>query len=205
MLPFLLSFETKQPRLVAISMNCVQKMIMNGAVAESSLATIISVMRDDAEFGQDIQLKILQTLLPLLTSYPSITGLLLGEVLLICLRLYSAKLPVVSNTAAATLEQLVICCFDKVVTELQGADAGTETSESFTNIASAQATLKPFAKDAFLLFQDICLLTNGDAPEWLKIGAIPRPFGLELVGAVLAAHHQTFARACDLLLSALYY
>lgn len=191
--PLLLSFESKNARLVAISLNCLQKMILAKAVADASLPLVVKVLRDasDGDAGQDIHLKVLQTLQPLLSNYPSITDALLAEVLLLCFRLYTAKLPVVSNTAAATVEQLVIHCFDKVAGELERGDAPS-AAEPFSNVAAALASLEPFAKDAFLLFQDICLLTNGDPAEWLKVGSIPRSFGLELVGAVLTNHHKTF-------------
>lgn len=68
--------------------------------------------------GHDIQLKILQALPSLLQHYPSeVRGELLSSVLQICSGLQNTKNPAVSNTAAATLQQLVIAVFDRVTVE----------------------------------------------------------------------------------------
>ena len=68
--------------------------------------------------GLDIQLKILQALPSLLQNYADdLRGELLGSALLICSILQSSKTGVVNNTAAATLQQLFVSVFDKVVTE----------------------------------------------------------------------------------------
>lgn len=68
--------------------------------------------------GHDIQLKILQALPSLLQNYPAETrGELLSTALQLCSGLHNAKNFAVSNTAAATLQQLVITVFDRVVSE----------------------------------------------------------------------------------------
>jgi hypothetical protein len=68
--------------------------------------------------GHDIQLKILQALPSLLQNYPAeIRGDSLSSVLQICSSLQNAKNFAVSNTAAATLQQLVIVVFDRVTSE----------------------------------------------------------------------------------------
>lgn len=68
--------------------------------------------------GLDIQLKILQALPSLLQNYAdSLTGELLGATLQVCCLLHGTKTAVVSNTAAATLQQLVVSVLDKVAAE----------------------------------------------------------------------------------------
>jgi hypothetical protein len=68
--------------------------------------------------GHDVQLRILQALPSLLQNYPvEVRGDLLSIALQICSALQTAKNPAVSNTAAATLQQLVISVFDRVVSE----------------------------------------------------------------------------------------
>lgn len=60
----------------------------------------------------------MQALPALLQHYPSeVRGELLSTVLQICSGLQNAKNPAVSNTAAATLQQLVIAIFDRVAAE----------------------------------------------------------------------------------------
>jgi hypothetical protein len=73
----------------------------------------------------DIQLKVLQTLLSLLTAFPDVSGDLLAEALLACFKLHESKAGVVSSTAAATLRQLVVLVFEKVGEEdRSGASEG---------------------------------------------------------------------------------
>jgi len=68
--------------------------------------------------GHDVQLKILQALPSLLQNYPAeVRSDLLSTILQICSGLQNAKNSAVSNTAAATLQQLVITVFDRVVSE----------------------------------------------------------------------------------------
>jgi hypothetical protein len=68
--------------------------------------------------GHDIQLKILQALPSLLQNYAAeIRGESLSAVLQVCSGLQNAKNFAVSNTAVATLQQLVIAVFDRVTSE----------------------------------------------------------------------------------------
>jgi len=72
----------------------------------------------DAAIGNDVQLKILQALPSLVQYYASeIRGDLLAIVLQICSALQNAKNFAVSNTAVATLQQLVISVYDRVAAE----------------------------------------------------------------------------------------
>jgi hypothetical protein len=68
--------------------------------------------------GHDIQLKILQALPSLLQNYSAeVRSESLSAVLQICSSLQNAKNFAVGNTAAATLQQLVIVVFDRVASE----------------------------------------------------------------------------------------
>lgn len=68
--------------------------------------------------GQDVQLKILQTLPALLQNYSEeLSGDLLASTLQICATLQASKNVAVANSAAATLQQLVISSFEKVAVE----------------------------------------------------------------------------------------
>lgn len=114
------------------------------------------------------------------------------QALLICFRLQDSKIVVVNNTAAATLRQLVIFVFDKVAKEdtlgLQQTDADQEVEIS----TGEKIKLHPCAKDAYYLFQDLCLLTNGDHPEYLRLNHLSKTFGLELIESVLTNHYALF-------------
>jgi len=62
----------------------------------------------------DIQLKVLQALPALLQNYgPTLSGGLLADAFQVCFLLYGSRTSVVSNTAAAALQQLVTATFEK--------------------------------------------------------------------------------------------
>ncbi|KAG0164957.1 hypothetical protein DFQ30_009163 [Apophysomyces sp. BC1015] len=178
--------------MVTIAIGCIQKLISFHAIPETSVRSILRTLTDISVHGVEIQLKILQTVLPLLTNYRSVHDDILAEALLICFRLQDSKIVVVNNTAAATLRQLVIFVFDKVAKEdslgLREADAKHEIELS----TGESIKLHPCAKDAYYLFQDLSLLTSNDPPEYLRLGHISKTFGLELIESVLTNHYALF-------------
>ena len=109
-----------------------------------------------------MQLKVLQILPSLVQNYSAeVRGDALAVVLQICSALQNAKNFAVSNTAAATLQQLVICVFDRVVTEdgkviplrLVLTHSYAERSLEIPTIAEAPADdgttpIRPAANDA---------------------------------------------------------
>ena len=66
--------------MVAISLGSLQRLIALKAVPHSAVSRIIGTMGDAMSQGVDIQLRILQTLVSLITNFPAIHGGLLGEV-----------------------------------------------------------------------------------------------------------------------------
>lgn len=79
---------------------------------------MLEAFREAAPAGLDVQLKILQALPSLLHNYADdVKGDLLAASLNICTVLQASKNGIVNNTAAATLQQLVVSVFDKVLTE----------------------------------------------------------------------------------------
>lgn len=65
-----------------------------------------------------MQLKVLQALPSLLQNYgTSLSGQLLAAAFEVCFLLYNSKTAVVSNTAAAVLQQLVTTTFEKASSE----------------------------------------------------------------------------------------
>ena len=71
-------------------------------------------------------MKVLQALPSLLQNFAEfITGELLVAAFQVCFLLHSIKTAVVSNTAAATLQQLVLSSFEKIAKE----DGGGRNSE----------------------------------------------------------------------------
>jgi hypothetical protein len=142
-----------------------------------------------------------------------------SQALLICFRLQDSKVVVVNNTAAATLRQLVIHVFDKVTKEddiiakdpehhgkllmvplMRSTSSRLITIFNTTGLQlkkiniSPEESIKlyPCAADAYYLFQDLCLLTNGEPTQFLRLNHLSRTFGLELIESVLTNHIKLF-------------
>ncbi|KAF9162591.1 hypothetical protein DFQ26_003405 [Actinomortierella ambigua] len=181
--PFLLACETKNVKLVTISIGCLRELISHRAMPEAAIPIVLKTLSDIMAHGVEIQLKILQTILPLLTNY-RVHGEYLAD---------DSRVVFVNNTAAATLRQLVIYIFDKVGEEdrelaQKGEPKALELGEDF----SPEDQLEPCAKDAYLLFQDLCLLTNSEQARFLKLASLSKTFGLELIESVLTNHFHLF-------------
>lgn len=137
-----------------------------------------------------MQLKILQALPSLLQNYSTdMKGELLITTLNICFILQSSKNVIVNNTSAATLQQLVVSVFDKVVSEDKAGDI-TPAGEAPTSDGTVQ--LGAAGLDAYRVFNDICLMTGGQRPEFLRLAGMPQTFGLELIESVLTNHAVIF-------------
>lgn len=57
---------------------------------------------------------------------------------------------------------------------------------------SGPIPLRPAAQDAYRVFYDLCLLTEGQRPQFLRFSILPQPFGLELIESVLTNHPDIF-------------
>ena len=78
--PVFMGCATKNPKVVAISLGSLQRLIALKAVPQSAVRLIINTMSDAMSQGVDIQLRILQTLVSLITNFPAIHDDLLGDV-----------------------------------------------------------------------------------------------------------------------------
>jgi hypothetical protein len=119
------------------------------------------------------------------------------QALLLCFRLQESKIAVVSSTAAATLRQLVMFVVDKMVIE----DA--EEHLSPTQLSEVQLpdgtnkALGPSARDAYSVFEDLCLLANAEKPHFLRLDFLHKTFALELIESVLTNYHGLFQKVLD--------
>eukprot|EP01132_Coremiostelium_polycephalum_P000509 gene509-641_t len=60
------------------------------------------------------------------------------------------------------------------------------------------ASLKPYARDAYLLLQDLCHITGGDNPAWLPpTTTISRAAGLELIEMIISVHTEIFYKVTE--------
>lgn len=152
---------------------------------------MLEALREATSAGLDVQLKILQALPPLLQNYSTdIKDDLLVTALNICFILQSSKNAIVNNTSAATLQQLIVSVFEKVVAEDRASDApfiGDAPAEKGT------VQLRAAALDAYRIFNDLCLLTQSQRPEYLRFSGLQQTFGLELIESALTNHAGIFA------------
>ncbi|KAI9326255.1 hypothetical protein BDR26DRAFT_145791 [Obelidium mucronatum] len=116
--------------------------------------------------------------------------------LMLCYRLQDTKSPVVNSIASATLGQIVLHAFEKVVSE----DEANAAASSTDGVVDESSTNKsPFAKDACMLFQDICYLASGDSGTFWRISSLPKGFCFELIESVLKEHPGLFKKHTALL------
>ena len=78
--PVFMGCATKNAKVIAIALGSLQRLITLRAISLSALPAVIQTINDCMTQGVDIQLKILQTLLSLITNFPAIHGRLLADV-----------------------------------------------------------------------------------------------------------------------------
>ena len=118
------------------------------------------------------------------------------QALLLCFKLQESRIAVVSSTAAATLRQLVMFVVDKVVDEDRRDDLQPEDLTETTLPNGTSKALGPSARDAFAVFEDLCLLANAEPPRFLKLDSLRKTFALELIESVLTNYHELFRKVC---------
>ena len=183
--------ETKHPKIVGLCTNGVHRLISNNAVLPASLPATIDCLGKLVEAGIE-ELKVLQCALALVTNSTIVYGELLPKPIIICFRLKSSKDPTTAAIAAATLRQLVHAVLERVEREDGAGAAAPPVARRHTH---APPNLRQAASDAYLLFQDLCLLTNGDVPHWLLgVTEMSQSFGLELVETALTGSPNLFFR-----------
>lgn len=82
---------------------------------------------------------------------------------------------------------------DKVVEEDRRMLLANEL-ESVTLPGGTTQTLGPAARDAFAIFEDLCLLGNGESPQFLQLEYLHKTFALELIESVLTNYHELFCK-----------
>uniref|UniRef100_F1KQN5 Monensin-resistant 2 n=1 Tax=Ascaris suum TaxID=6253 RepID=F1KQN5_ASCSU len=194
--PLTLGCASKNARLVQISLQAIQKMIQYRVIEPMSAPVIVNELWHLME-AECEELRILQTLTPLVSTEMLVCGQWLAKCLVMCFRLNFAKDPIVINTASATVRQMVNCVFERVIQE-DGMKSGELPIVHQTvkiNVRAAPPTLRPCAADGYMLFRDLCLLINAEPPCWLiGIQEMTRTLGLELLESVLAIYPSIFVK-----------
>uniref|UniRef100_A0A8C7CJN0 Protein MON2 homolog n=1 Tax=Oncorhynchus kisutch TaxID=8019 RepID=A0A8C7CJN0_ONCKI len=211
--PFLMGCGTKEPKITQLCLAAIQRLMSHEVVSEAAAGNIINMLWQLMENGLE-ELKLLQTVLVLLTTNTVVHDQVLSKAIVLCFRLHFTKDNITNNTAAATVRQVVTVVFERMVAEDERFKDIVDQPppvQGNTNRRSV-STLRPSAKDAYMLFQDLCQLVNADAPYWLVgMTEMTRTFGLELLESVLNdfprvfLQHQEFSfllkeRVCPLVI-----
>ncbi|KAF9880581.1 endosomal peripheral membrane protein [Colletotrichum karsti] len=190
--PFIIACGTKNAKFTGIAIVCLQRLIVARALPRGKLNQVLEALSEATSAGLDVQLKILQALPSLLQNYATdLKGGLLVTALNICFILQTSKNAIVNNTSAATLQQLVVSVFDKVVAEDKSGTSTPPAGEA--PIGDGTVELRAAALDAYRIFMDLCLMTENQRPEYLRFSGLPQTFGLELIESVLTNHASVFS------------
>ncbi|KAL9119171.1 MAG: hypothetical protein Q9187_004274 [Circinaria calcarea] len=178
--PFIIACGSRNPKYAGSAIICLQRLIASNGLAPETLREVLDVLRECSLLGLDVQLKILQALPSLLQNYSNrLTGELLASAFEVCFLLLGSKTTVVSSTAAATLQQLV-------VSVLARPPEGEPTREVPTE--DGTVPVRKAAFDGYHLLNDISLMTEGQRPQFLRPASISTDFGLELMESILSNH-----------------
>ncbi|XP_043404551.1 protein MON2 homolog isoform X10 [Chelonia mydas] len=192
--PFLMGCGTKEPKITQLCLAAIQRLMSHEVVSEAAAGNIINMLWQLMENSLE-ELKLLQTVLVLLTTNTVVHDEALSKAIVLCFRLHFTKDNITNNTAAATVRQVVTVVFERVVSEDERYKDVIEQPVPVPGNSNRRSvsTLKPCAKDAYMLFQDLCQLVNADAPYWLVgMTEMTRTFGLELLESVLNDFPQVF-------------
>ncbi|WVO17542.1 hypothetical protein L204_105237 [Cryptococcus depauperatus] len=211
--PVILGCKSKAVKVIAISIAALQRLVALGGVPTDKLPQVLSTLKGVSNQAVDIQLKILQTLLSILTFNKDIHEEILGNVLLLCFRLQDSRVSVVSSTAAATLRQAVMLIFDKLSASSVPSTPATISLDLPTE-PPQRLEVTPSAMDAYSVFSDLCILSasagshgpafnlwKGDTekPKLLKLKDLQRTFGLELIESILSGYESCVKKRPELL------
>uniref|UniRef100_A0A8D0H6D4 Protein MON2 homolog n=1 Tax=Sphenodon punctatus TaxID=8508 RepID=A0A8D0H6D4_SPHPU len=192
--PFLMGCGTKEPKITQLCLAAIQRLMSHEVVSEAAAGNIINMLWQLMENSLE-ELKLLQTVLVLLTTNTVVHDEALSKAIVLCFRLHFTKDNITNNTAAATVRQVVTVVFERVVAEDDRYKDVIEQPLAVQGNSNRRSvsTLRPCAKDAYMLFQDLCQLVNADAPYWLVgMTEMTRTFGLELLESVLNDFPQVF-------------
>ncbi|KAI1616050.1 hypothetical protein EDD36DRAFT_121843 [Exophiala viscosa] len=195
--PFVLACKSKNAKLAISGTSCLQRLTASKAIARARLRELLDALHDAVASGYEPQLKILQTLPSLLQLYGSdLHDDLLAKALETCAALQSSKAAIVSNTAAATFQQLASTVFDQAS---KGESTRLSSDSNSKSDERDNETPKVFSDDATRLFNDFCLLLDQQQAQFLKLESLPSALLLETLQMIFSNHASFVASQLDLL------
>ncbi|KAI4125187.1 MAG: hypothetical protein LQ338_004411 [Usnochroma carphineum] len=200
--PFIIACSTRNPKCAGSGINCLLRLVASKGLSSDSLKDVLDAFRECASLAAlDVQLKVLQALPLLLQNYAAeLSGRLWISALQVCFLLQGSKTAVVSNTAAASLQQFIAFTFERIAKPDDSASL-EEPSQSVPT-QDGSIPVSGAAADAYHLLDDICLLSEGKEPNILHGARLIPSSGLELVESILANHidivamHESLIYVC---------
>ncbi|XP_066865780.1 protein MON2 homolog isoform X3 [Kogia breviceps] len=152
--PFLMGCGTKEPKITQLCLAAIQRLMSHEVVSETAAGNIINMLWQLMENSLE-ELKLLQTVLVLLTTNTVVHDEALSKAIVLCFRLHFTKDNITNNTAAATVRQVVTVVFERMVAEDERHRDVVEQPVPVQGNSNRRSvsTLKPCAKDAYMLFQ----------------------------------------------------
>ena len=114
--PLILGCETNQPKIIQICLASVQKVIEAKILNVSSATSLVNTLWQLTDHNLE-ELKILQTIILLVTTTYVVKHSKLARTLTIALRLLASKDQTVMNSATLMIQQMVTKVFDRVLVE----------------------------------------------------------------------------------------
>lgn len=199
MTPFLLACSSRNAKYCASAIQCLNSMVTIGGLTPECMDDIIEALKESTHLGVEIQLKILQFLPVLVQKYgQTMVGDTVINLLEVCVILQAPnKIAVVVNTASATLQQLLVTLFERVpYCEGQGETMNKSHHQQQHTVVidgdKQKIAISDVAYDAYMIFIDLCNLTEHQRPEYLKMTQMSETFGLELLESILTNHSNLF-------------
>ncbi|KAF2094497.1 endosomal peripheral membrane protein-like protein [Rhizodiscina lignyota] len=189
--PFLLACSSKNAKFASSGAGCIQRLAISSSLPKERLKETIDALKECNSISLEVQLKILQTLPALSQNYSTaIRGELLFGLLQTCSALQAAKHIAVSSSAAATLQQLIASLYEG----LEDEDSRSLEVPTVAEVPAENGRIqvRSVAHDAYRVFYDLCLLTEGSKPKYVKLTSLPQTTGLELIESVLLSHASIF-------------
>ncbi|CAH8479755.1 unnamed protein product [Schistosoma turkestanicum] len=197
--PFLSGCLSKNQKITVLCLTALQRFINQRCLSEDVSEAVVDTLWQLAESNME-ELRLLQTTILLLTSSSLICGSQLAKAFTICLKLHLSKSPATVNTAAAAVRQCASTVFDRVFKEelvIQPMDSSKQKATSGVDDIHPvnPSELKSSERDAYMLFQDICLLMSDDTCIWL-CGTIQinKVLGLELIESLIFSYPSLFCQ-----------
>lgn len=199
--PLQLACESASPKLIALSLNILQKLIsceVLGSKKEDcqfvmSILASVEKVNDEA-----VQLKILQTSLILLQSPIHPTNVdSICSLLSLCFRsmMPKGRNTQVMSTAAATVRQAVAIIFSYV--DVSKEVERLTLKEDISNESEVEDESTEALKACQRLLEDLIALSSGSPARWIKTPPLPRTSSLEILDFALLSSPELFKALPD--------